>query len=75
MALMTPGDGVISACLDLLYNLPIVNRLAYKLLLNSGFAFFRICAGKERKIHMLNISICLTSAYAKSIHMLNICLY
>lgn len=46
MALMTPGDGVISACLDLLYNLPIVNRLAYKLLLNSGFAFFRIFGGK-----------------------------
>lgn len=39
---MTPGDGVISACLDLLYNLPIVNRLAYELLLNSGFEAYRI---------------------------------
>lgn len=42
MALITPGNGVISASLDLLYNSPIVNRLAYKILLNSGFTFFRI---------------------------------
>ncbi|EAB3066612.1 hypothetical protein C6652_23870 [Salmonella enterica] len=30
--------------------------------------------GEERKIHMLNISICLTSAYAWHAHILTICI-
>lgn len=63
MALMTPGDGVISACLDLLYNLPIVNRLAYKVLLNSVFCLFSDLRKKRKRAYVLYVLYVLIVLY------------
>lgn len=42
--------------------------------LRSDFAFFRICAGKERNPYRLSISICLASVWVRHTHMLIICI-